>query len=69
MPTSSNHTEVSVHCCHGQAHSSEFVNFIVRPRILTYGSENWSLARKDENMLRIFERRILNNYGEIEGKR
>jgi hypothetical protein len=33
MPTSSNHTEISVHCCHGKAHGGEFANFIVRPRI------------------------------------
>jgi hypothetical protein len=31
---------------------------LVRP-ILTYGSESWPLTRKDVNILRIFERRIL----------
>jgi len=28
-------------------------------RILPYGSEWWTLSKKDGNMLRIFERRIL----------
>jgi hypothetical protein len=27
--------------------------------LLTHGSESWPLTRKDKNMLRIFERRIL----------
>jgi hypothetical protein len=31
MPMSSNHTEVSVHCCHGN--SVEFANCIAIPRI------------------------------------
>jgi hypothetical protein len=34
--------------------------------ILTHGSESWSLRREDENMLGIFERRILKRiYGSI----
>jgi hypothetical protein len=38
---------------------------LVRP-ILTYRSESLPLKRKDQNMLRIFERRILRrNYGPI----
>jgi hypothetical protein len=38
---------------------------LVRP-ITTYGNESWNLTRKDENMLRIFERRILRRiYGPI----
>jgi hypothetical protein len=36
--------------------------------ILTYGGESWPLKRKDENMFRIFERRILRRmYGPIKG--
>jgi hypothetical protein len=31
---------------------------LVRP-IPTYGSDSWPLKRKEENMLRIFERRVL----------
>jgi hypothetical protein len=31
---------------------------LARP-ILTYGNESWPFKRKEENMLRIFERRIL----------
>jgi hypothetical protein len=31
---------------------------LVRP-VLTYGSENWSLKRKDKTVLLIFDRRIL----------
>jgi hypothetical protein len=38
---------------------------LVKP-LLTHWSEGWSLKRKDENMLRIFERRILRIiYGQI----
>jgi hypothetical protein len=38
---------------------------LVRP-ILTYGSESWPLTRKDVNILRIFERRILRRiYGPV----
>jgi hypothetical protein len=34
--------------------------------ILTYGSKRWPLTRKDENILRIFGRRILiNTHGSI----
>jgi hypothetical protein len=31
---------------------------LIRP-ILMYGSESWPLSKKDENLLQIFERRIL----------
>jgi hypothetical protein len=34
-------------------------NVMLSRSILTHGSENWSLRREDENMLRIFEGRIL----------
>jgi hypothetical protein len=38
---------------------------LIRP-ILALGSESWTLTRKDENTLRIFERRILRKiYGPI----
>jgi hypothetical protein len=38
---------------------------VVRP-VLTYGNESCSLRRKDENMFRIFDRRILRKiYGQI----
>jgi hypothetical protein len=38
---------------------------LVRP-IFTHGSESWPLTGKDENMLQIFERRILRRvYGPI----
>jgi hypothetical protein len=36
----------------------------VRP-VFTYGRESWHLKREDENMLRIFERRLLRIYGPI----
>jgi hypothetical protein len=38
--------------------SGTLYNMLVRP-ILTYGSESWPLTRKDENMLRFFERKLL----------
>jgi hypothetical protein len=38
---------------------------LIRP-ILMYGSECWPLLKKDENLLRIFERRILRRiYGPV----
>jgi hypothetical protein len=37
--------------------------------MLTYGSEGWTLSKKDGNMLRIFERRILRMiYGPVNDK-
>jgi hypothetical protein len=38
--------------------------------MLTYGSDNWPLKRKDENMLRILERRIVRRiYDQIKENR
>ena len=38
----------------------------IRP-IVTYGSETWTLTKSDENLLRIFERKILQKiYGPIQ---
>jgi hypothetical protein len=31
---------------------------VIRP-VTTYGSETWTLTKSDENLLRIFERKIL----------
>jgi hypothetical protein len=46
-------------------YSCTLYNTLVRPS-LTCGSESWPLKRRDENMLRIFERRILRRiYGQI----
>jgi hypothetical protein len=33
---------------------------LIRP-VVTYGSENWTFTKSDENLLRIFERKILRN--------
>jgi len=35
--------------------------------VVTYGSESWNLTKSDENVLRIFERKILRKiYGPIQ---
>jgi len=39
---------------------------LIRPAV-TYGSETWTLTKSDENLLRIFEREILQKiYGPIQ---
>jgi len=40
-------------------------NMVIRP-LVTYGSETWTLTKSDENLLRIFKRKILRKiYGPI----
>jgi hypothetical protein len=40
---------------------------LIRP-VVTCGSETWTLTKSDENLLRIFERKILQKfYGPIQG--
>ena len=39
---------------------------LIKP-VITYGSETWTLTKSDENLLRIFERKILRKtYGPIQ---
>jgi hypothetical protein len=39
---------------------------LIRP-VVTYGSENWTLTKSDENLLRIFERNIQRGiYGPVQ---
>ena len=43
----------------------QIYKMLIRP-VVTYGSETWTLIKSDENMLRIFERKILHKmYGPI----
>ena len=43
----------------------QICKMLIRP-IITYGSETWTLTKSDENLLRIFERKILRKiYGLI----